>query len=90
MSVSIAEQDQIQALIDSSSREKRNELRKAANDALAEFKVLFGVRILNRAERDGLDVQAEILVRLDSTELGKGAFYRTRRRFQILRELNSG
>ena len=90
MSVSIAEQDQIQALIDSSSREKRNELRKAANDALAEFKVLFGVRTLNRAERDALDVQAEILVRLDSTELGKGAFYRTRRRFQILRELNSG
>jgi hypothetical protein len=81
MALSVAEQQEIQRLIDGATKEQRDEIRRTAVQDLRELSK-YGT--LGGGSTEDIDLNAELLTRLDATELGKGGFYRMRRRFQIL------
>lgn len=80
-----AEQDEIQAKIDAASGAERDELRKMAVATLEELGRAAEYKLLSNAEIRFGEIHAELLTRLDATELGKGWMYRTKRRIQIIK-----
>lgn len=81
--ISRQEHIEIQALIDNASPEDRVQLRANAEVTLSEVNMLMGQRFMSTEESKAGDIAIEILVRLDSTERGKGWWYRMKRRVQL-------
>jgi hypothetical protein len=83
MAVSAQEQAQIQSEIQLASEEELLRLRAAAERILAEMNARMGQRLLSRDEIHAGEVAVEFIVRLEATQLGKGAWYRAKRRLQV-------
>jgi len=78
-----AEQDQIQSMVDTASREERQLLRLEAESELNQIRMLAGSKILSAAESKQGEIAIEMLTRLDTTENSKGFLYRTKRRMEL-------
>lgn len=84
MPVSSREQIMIQAMIDSATTEERRQLYAHAEEKLSEANLAAGHRFLTGDENKEVDVAVEMIVRIESTERKKGAWFRFKRRLQIV------
>jgi len=82
--ISTNEHAQIQAAVDSTPLDKRDLLKMEAEQTLAEVNVLMGQGLLSKEASKAADVAIEILVRLEATERRKGAWWRAKRRLQMV------
>ena len=83
MSVSHAEHQEIQAMIDASSSDGLKDLKAKAEATLAHVNEHMS-RMLTADERKAADVAIEILVRIEATEKSGGWWFRTKRRMQLV------
>lgn len=84
MPLSGREQQVIQIMIEGASFEERNEMKLEAEHTLRQIHMIMGRKSLSKEERMAADAAIETLVRLESTEQNKGAFFRAKRRFQLV------
>ncbi|WP_265519481.1 hypothetical protein [Nitratireductor luteus] len=84
MSLSRADQDAAQAVVDHASAKDRAELKAQAEQLLAETNHLMGQRLLTREESHDSEIAIEILVRLEALEESGGWWFRAKRRVQLI------
>lgn len=78
-----SEQEQIQLGIDQMTAEERATLMANARRALQNARDAMDVSVLTREQRHAIERMVEIVVRIEGLELGKGWWFRTKRRAQI-------
>ena len=84
MALSGSQQDDIQRLIDGHDDDaSRDVLRRQAESTLVDVRDCMSDHVLNADEIRAAETAIEILVRLESTAAGKGAFFRLKRRVQL-------
>ena len=84
MPLSATDQQQVQDLIDAASPEQRREMKSEAEATLGQVNTLMGQKLLSRDENKAMEIAVEMLVRIDATEKGKGWFFRSKRRLQLV------
>ena len=84
MSVSPRDQLQVQQMIEAASAENRRDMRAEAEATLAQVNVLIGLGYLSKESRKSCEIAIEILMRIEATEQGKGWWFRTRYRMQLI------
>lgn len=82
--LSSQEQCQIQHIINVATAEQREELRLESQNTLINLNWLMGQKLLEKEEKKAGEIAIEMIVRLEATEKGKGFFFRTKRRVQVL------
>jgi hypothetical protein len=88
--VAIADQRDVQRVIEAASPEQRAHLLAIATKFLTDRTHDSAKRWRTREERRARRMAIEILVRLESSERGGGRFFRMKRRFQISRQWSAG
>ncbi len=86
MPTSPAEQRTIQTAIDCADRETRERMRAQADAACRSIGSTASTQVIKGRTQKEFEYSVEMLVRLEATELGKGAFYRMKRRFGLMRK----
>lgn len=84
MAISGQEQQQIQMMIEAASKEERREMCENAEATLSQINMLMRQKVLSKEESKSLDFAIEILMRVEATEKGKGWWFRTKRRAQLI------
>jgi hypothetical protein len=89
--LSLVEQDKIQAEIDEAGADMRRVMKFEAEERLKDFRFRLGIdAALADYQQKEINEAIETIVRLEATELGKGAWFRFRRRAQLVHSLYSG
>lgn len=83
MSLSGSEQQQIQVMVNTASKEERQEMCVNAETTLSRANMLMSQKIFSKEENKAVNVAIEVLMRVEATEKGKGWWFRTKRRLQL-------
>ena len=78
------EQVTIQTLIDIATPEERGRFYAEAEEKLADANFAASRRFLTAEERKDVDVAVEMIVRVEATQQKKGAWFRFKRRLQVV------
>ena len=84
MSLSIRDQLQAQRMIEAIPAEDRRGMRAEAEATLERMKALMGLGDLSKEEKQTCENAVEILMRLEATGQGKGWWFRTKLRTQLI------
>lgn len=84
MPISAHEQNLVQVEIDMASETERKVMRERAEEILADANFVSGSRLLSHEESHAAEIAIEYLTRLDAIRLGKGWWFRTKRRMQLV------
>ena len=84
MSVRPHEQAIIQGLIDSATPDRRSELYADAEETLGNANLISGRRRFTAEESKEIDLSVEMIVRIEATKRNKGAWFRFKRRLQVV------
>lgn len=84
MPLSSGEQQTIEDMVAAASPDQRRNMRADAEAALSQINRLMGQRLLSREENKVAERAVEVLVRLEAIENGKGWWFRSKRRLQLV------
>lgn len=84
MSATGEEQRHIQGQIDSATNDELVQMSQNAEITMHNISILIGQKKLSKEEHKASSLAIEMLTRLDSTRLGKGAFYRAKHRINLV------
>ena len=83
MPLTTNQQNEIQSMVESSSPEQLKDLKEDAEFALRQLKRSLDHRLLSNIEMKQFEMAVEFLTSLETTQLGKAFWYRSKRRYQI-------
>ncbi len=84
MPVSGMDQLEIQKMVENASKEERLDMFRECENSLSHARLLMGQKKLSKEENYHTDSSIEIILRIEALEKGKGWWFRTKRRPQLI------
>lgn len=84
MGLSLADQDVVQAAVESASREELQTYRDNSERALVHLQSLARAKLLSAEEKFAADLAVEYIARIEANEQSGGWWFRAKRRVQLV------